>query len=289
MDFQFVALSAIIFFAYSIGATVGFGSSIISLTLAVHLYRIDYLIPVVVPLNLLICAYLAIRHHSGIDHRILLKKVLPLTCLGMPVGLYVFNTIGTDSLKFAFGLFVLCLSALELVHTIRSTGNEAPRPLNRPWSALLLFIGGIIQGIWVSGGPVVAYWAGRDIPDKKRFRSTLAALWLVLNAILFVSHWLTGSITADTGRTSLLLLPVTLCALVAGEWVHTRLPERAFRIFVYALLVFAGISLLRNGPEGRVYSRAAAFTMSVSLVPSIICSSLASRRYFSIVYSFEMP
>lgn len=244
MDFHIAALSGIIFFAYSIGATVGFGSSVIALTLAVHLYRIDYLIPILVPLNLLLCAYLAIRHYEDIDLGILLKKVLPLTCLGMPVGLYVFNTVGTETLKFAFGLFVLCLSALELYRTIRTSGDEAPKPLGGLPAALLLFIGGIVQGIWVSGGPVVAYWAGRDIPEKKRFRSTLVALWLILNAILFVSHSLTGSITAETGRTSLLLLPATICALVAGEWIHDRLPERVFRISVYALLVFAGISII---------------------------------------------
>ena len=51
MDPGLLLLMWIILFAYLIGAATGFGSAIIALTLAVNLFPIDYLIPVIIPLN----------------------------------------------------------------------------------------------------------------------------------------------------------------------------------------------------------------------------------------------
>jgi hypothetical protein len=48
-----------------------------------------------------------------------------------------------------------------------------------PWiSGLLFFLRGIVQGIYVSGGPIIVYAAGRLNLAKAAFRSTLCALSL---------------------------------------------------------------------------------------------------------------
>ncbi len=246
-DPHFAILAVIVLAAYQIGATTGFGSAIIALTFAVNFYPIDYLIPVVVPLNLAICSYLVLRHPSGIRKEMLLKNILPPVCLGLPVGLVIFHTVDTDRLKWTFGLFVLLLSAFELLRTARATRAQLLRPLSATTSAAWLWMGGVIQGLWVSGGPLVAYWAGRTLPEKGAFRSTLSCLFLILNAVLFASHLAAGRITAGTLRASLLLLPAVFLGIVAGEWLHARLPERGFRMVVFAVLVFAGAAIVIRG------------------------------------------
>jgi uncharacterized membrane protein YfcA len=246
-DPYFPILAIIVFVAYQIGATTGFGSAVIALTFAVNFYPIDSLIPVVVPLNVVICSILAIRHHSGIQKEMLLRKILPPVCLGMPVGLMILNLVDTGRLKWAFGLFVLIVSSSELLRTARAHKDTLVRPLSTVGSITWLLGGGIIQGLWVSGGPPIAYWAGRSLPEKGAFRSTLSCLFLILNVLLFVTHLAIGRITLETLKISLLLLPAVLLGILVGEWLHVKLPERGFRMVVFVVLVFAGTSIVIRG------------------------------------------
>lgn len=245
MSIPYPALACIVFFAYMLGATTGFGSSLIALTLAVHVLPMDFLVPVVIPLNLSVCAILVARHHDHVDRRALFRKILPLAGLGVPAGLFLYHLMETSRLQWGFGVFVSCLSLFELYRTLRGEENATrPPPAGVSWSDVWLLGGGITQGLWVSGGPMVAYWAGKNILDKGAFRSTLCAVFLALNALLLVSHGLSGAINRQTLGVSACLLPFLVGGLAAGEWAHARIAERSFRVLVYATLVLAGISIV---------------------------------------------
>ena len=41
----------------------------------------------------------------------------------------------------------------------------------------------------------------------------------------------------------LMLLPVILIGILLGEWLHQRIDEYHFKIFVFAVLLFAGLSI----------------------------------------------
>ena len=247
MDWNFILLIIIVAASYMIGAATGFGSAVIALTLAANLFALDFLVPVLIPINLAATTYIAARHFSGIDWRIFLKRIVPLTLMGQPVGMAAFYLGDIESMKWAYGLFVLCLSLFELRNAYQMNAGRPVRPMKSRWSMLWLIAGGFVQGLWVSGGPLVGYWAARNIPDKGIFRSTLAALWFVLNAILLVTHVISGTINAETARVSVWLLLPLAVGTYFGERLHSGLPEKSFRILVYAVLVFAGASIIIRG------------------------------------------
>ena len=58
MNSNLVWLALIVLISYSIQAMSGFGSTILALTLGVHLYPIEVLLPVLVPLDLLVNLYI---------------------------------------------------------------------------------------------------------------------------------------------------------------------------------------------------------------------------------------
>ncbi|GAG22240.1 unnamed protein product, partial [marine sediment metagenome] len=188
LDYRFLLLALFLFLSNVVEAATGFGATIIALTLAAHVYSIDFLVPVIVPLNLVVSAYIVLRHSSGVDKRILFTRILPLAGLGMPVGLFLFNTIDADSLKLAFGVFVLCFSTFELARLIRLKGKVTTKPLSAVKAAFWLVAGGIIHGLYASGGPMIVYYASRNLFNKRDFRSTLSGLWLILSIVLFASH-----------------------------------------------------------------------------------------------------
>jgi uncharacterized protein len=233
----------VVFAAHTAEAVTGFGGTVIAVALGAQLLPLDVLLPVLVPVNLLLSLYIVARHYRAVDFNLLGRRILPFMAVGVAVGLAVFNRVQSQSLKLFFGLFVAVLSALELLKFLRRR-QSAPKPL-APWQAAAWLVsGGIIHGIYASGGPLVVYFAGRQIADKKVFRSTLSALWLLTSTVLVVNYTFTGRLTADTLKLSVLLLPALACSLAAGEWLHRRVDARTFRLVIYLLLLTAGVSLV---------------------------------------------
>ena len=102
---------------------------------------------------------------------------------------------------------------------------------------------GIVHGIYASGGPLLIYAVSRLNLTKSVFRSTLGAVWFILSVILTASYVMTGKMSAHSLKLILLLLPVILIGILLGEWLHHRINEYRFKIFVFAVLLFAGLSI----------------------------------------------
>jgi len=79
--------------------------------------------------------------------------------------------------------------------------------------------------------------------SKAVFRSTLAAVWLILSVILTASYMVAGQFTVDSMQFILMVLPMILIGILLGEWLHHRIDEDRFKIFVFAVLFFAGLSI----------------------------------------------
>lgn len=240
----------IVLVGFSTEASFGFGATVITVTLASQLLPIDFILPSVVPVNLVLSAYMVARYHHAVDRRLLFRGILPAMSVGVGVGLVLMSKSSDGSLKLAFAIFVVALSVLELKRLVapgEPTGSggsaAATRPVAGPLRIAMLFGAGVIHGLFGSGGPLVVYVAGREIEDKRAFRSTLGALWITMGSVLLVGYAASGLVTASTARTSALLAPTVVLAVVIGERVHHTIAERPFRIGVFALLIVAGTAL----------------------------------------------
>lgn len=243
-DWRFFVMFAIIVLAKSIEAITGFGSTVIALTLGVQLYSVEFLLPVIVPLNLVLSAYIILRHHEAIDWRELLTRILPLTGAGLVVGMAVFDLVEGRELKLGYGIFVFCFAVFELARALRSMKGAGVYGPVAMWKAVIwLVAGGVMHGIYASGGPLVVYYANRKIPDKSVFRSTLSVLWLALNLLLLGNYIIDKKISTAAWYEFGALLPAVFAGIFIGDALHGRIPEKKFRILVFVLLIIAGASL----------------------------------------------
>jgi len=239
-------LMLIVFFSNLTEACAGFGATILAIIFGARFFAIEDLIPILVPLNLLLSLVIVVRYFGDIDRRALLTRILPITGVGMPIGIAIFQSAPSRALKIAFGIIVVILGLFELSSEAfaRAKGKKSVQKKLPFWKgAIFLLGGGIMQGLYASGGPFVVYFASREIADKRKFRTTLALLWLILNLVLASSLFFTGKITRFTLEYSLYLLPAVLAGMFIGMKVHDRVSESTFRRIVYALLVLAGSSL----------------------------------------------
>ena len=241
-DPRFWAFAGIVALAFAAEATVGFGATVIALALGLHLYPLEQLLPVFVPLGLCLSAWLALRGRAHVDRRLLLARILPWMGLGLAVGLAVFERASGELLRRVFGAFVVTLAVLELWRLVRESG--AARELPRPVATAALLGAGVMHGMFSTGGPLLVWALGRSLPTKRAFRATLACVWLALGSALTTAYALHGQVDAHTLAATAALVPVLAAAIGAGEWAHQRLDERRFRVLMYVLLLGAGASSL---------------------------------------------
>ena len=235
----------VVFVAFLIEAAMGFGATVVAVALGAFLIPIRELLPPFVALNLVLSSFLCIRYRHDIRWRLLLVQVVPLMALGMPLGIWLFGAGDENLLTGLFGAFVVVVSAVELCRMARPAPISGPgdRALNTGARWLLLLAGGAAHGAWATGGPMAVYVAGRELPDKGGFRSTLSCLWLILNGILMVSYATAGELCAGTATLMAWLAGSLALGLVIGVWLHERVNPRVFRVMVFALLLVAGALL----------------------------------------------
>lgn len=231
-------LVTIVAFAFTVEAALGFGATLVTVSLGALFVPLEALLPAFVPLNVVLSSVILARHHRDLDRRLLFFWVLPLMALGLPLGWWGFQNLDrTQSLR-ALGVMVGALALLQLLGP-RSDRRPA-KVLPRPLSAGLLVMAGVVHGAFATGGPLVVYVLGQQ-QDKANFRATLSALWLILNLVLIGGYLQAGQLTLGTMQLSLQMSLGLLLGLIAGERLFRRVPERHFRTGVYALLLLAAV------------------------------------------------
>ncbi|MBZ0252829.1 MAG: TSUP family transporter, partial [Candidatus Methylomirabilis sp.] len=114
MEPAFLLFAAIVLLAFTTLAMTGFGSIVISVALGAHLYPIDDLVPLLVPLDVILTGSVALRNRTGVDWPLLARKIGPAMAAGLVVGMVIARAAPGDALRMAFGALLILLSAREL-------------------------------------------------------------------------------------------------------------------------------------------------------------------------------
>ena len=248
LELAMVIFALIVFVGYAVQTITGFGSTLILVTFGAHLLDLRDVVTLAVPISLLQTIYIVVRHRDGVDKKLLFKRVLPVMGLGVALSIWLFSSLESEAwLRTAFGAMVLVLGLRELYALFRKPKEEdgaEPREVSLPVSLSALLGAGIIHGIYATGGPLLVYAIGRENLDKHTIRSTLSAVWVVLNILLLAAFTYEGRFDASVGMNLLVLAPAVPLGIFVGEWAHRKVNERRFKISMYALLVLAALSLL---------------------------------------------
>ncbi|MFT4571763.1 MAG: putative membrane protein YfcA [Hyphomicrobiaceae bacterium] len=243
IDPAFAGFAVCVAIAFTTDASIGFGSMLLGLTLGAQFYPISTILPWLLCMSVLMTSYMVLRHHEHIEFRLLATRVFPGMGAGMLVGSAIFSNVSEQGLRGFLGCFVIVTAFIELRRMV-SAAHGSSRPLSGPVFAAITFAAGIVHGITATSGPVLVYGVGRLGLHKSSFRSTLAVVWLTLNATLAFGFYMRGQLTAADLPTLGALAPIVGVSIVAGEWLHGRFEERTFRFVILAMLLVSGISLL---------------------------------------------
>jgi uncharacterized protein len=235
-------LFLIIIMAQAVETVTGFGATAISLGLGSYIFSLKEMVIALVAIGWLQALFLVIRGFKHILWKILLTRIVVFCALGMPVGMWFYKHFGEGQLRFFLGLFVVLIAIQQIYLLIKGDGDL--KPLHLAFASVVLIAAGFIYGIFAAGGPLVVYYASREIKDKAAFRATISMLWLILNSALLIRYAVGGMIERQTVELAGLLIPALVIGILIGEVLHKRVNERIFKFVVQGILLLTGISLL---------------------------------------------
>jgi len=243
MEIEIILLALIVYFAFTVSTVVGFGGNVIAVSLGLHLYPLELLLPILVPLNILNISLILSRHYSNIDIGVLKRSILPFVLPGLFLGILIFNSFVINNFfKSFFGLFVLGYAATELIKLRQSEILE--RPMSFSVSGVCLFASGFIQGIYACGGPLLVAFAKRKFSDKNVFRSTVMSVFILYVTILLLNYSFTGKLNSTSLIITFTLLPFQVFGFLTGERIFFRIKQEIFKIIIVIVLLASGFSLL---------------------------------------------
>lgn len=231
----------IVFCATMVQAMAGFGSALVALPFLALVVGLKVGVPSLGVLALVVSSCVAVRNRRHVDWRVW-ATITVFVGVTMPIGMLLFGRLPERALRVLFGVFIIGVS----VHRLLS--RNRPEPTGGAASAgtrALLLAGGIIHGAFASGGPFIVLFAARALPDKQRFRATLAVFWTVASCLLVVGWALSGAFrTPMVAQGFLVGAPFMLLGMWVGDRLHHRVDQERFKLVIYAVLLIGGVATI---------------------------------------------
>lgn len=165
--------------------------------------------------------------------------MLGFMIIGVFVGLGLFEILPVKALMILYGIVVVLIGVAKLK-------LPSDRKLPVPWNYVALFLAGIMQGMFTSGGPFLVLYAADALEDKKEFRATVSTVWAVLNIYLVFNMHRSGMYNSYVyGLTAASIIPVFI-GIYIGNRINKKIDGKAFLKLVYILLILSGGTLLLN-------------------------------------------
>lgn len=224
----------------------GFGSTVIAMPLVTLLIPIKTAVPLLSLMSLGFSVYMFLTNRRFINKRVL-GTIMLFAGVGFPIGMLLFGVMEEKPLKLLLGVFVTfcAVQALFGMGKKLAEGKNAESRLGRIAKRVMLFFGGLFQGAFACGGPLIVIYTHSVISSKDEFRATMSSVWLILNTVLLIKNIAVGGIiTGDFLLLLLKVLPFWAIGAFVGNLLHKKASIKSFTLITNLILLAAGVIAL---------------------------------------------
>jgi len=168
---------------------------------------------------------------------------------GIAAGAVLFAVVSADVVRLLIGAvalgFVAYRIALSRGVLVLPTREVAPVE-GYFWGAMT----GFTSFVSHAGGPPAAVYLLSLRPSKTEYQANTVLIVTAVNVFKFVPYAFLGMFTAQTAIANLALAPFAVIGAWLGVKAHHMVPERAFFLLTYVLLVVTGAKLIWDGLTG---------------------------------------
>ncbi len=181
--------------------------------------------------------------------RAVLLRLALAAVLGIGAGALTFHTLEPWMIRLLIGVIALGFTANYLARQLRHAAASARKP-----GAASGWFWGAVSGFTsftahAGGPPVNVYLLPLGLP-KTQYQATTVGLFLLVNYVKLIPYTGLGLFTAENLATSAALFPVAIAGILAGIWLHSRMPTVLFYKACYGFLALTGMKLVYDGLAG---------------------------------------
>jgi len=221
----------------------GFAGTVLAMPPSVLLVGFETAKPILNVLGILAGVYVVVTSYKYINKKEFIKCI-SVMLVGIIGGIFLRSLFtGNPSVLYKILGAVVISVGLFGCYKLFIKKSEEPVKQNPVLSYALLIGSGIVHGMFVCGGPLLVSYLTGKLPDKKEFRATISAIWVVLNTIIMFDDIRAGYFNPDL----LILLAVSAAVMfggmVIGSILYKKMSRELFMKITFILLVISGASL----------------------------------------------
>jgi hypothetical protein len=229
-----IAICAIALVSGTARGFSGFGSALIFMPLASSMATPRLVAALLLIIDFVAAAPLVPNAWKHADRKATAVMVFG-ALIGVPVGTFFLSRLDPVTTRWIISGFVIALLML-LVSGWRYRGKD-----HVPVAIGIGGLSGFCSGLAQTGGPpIVGYWLGRPIASAIA-RANILLFFGASDFFSMVSYSLTGLITVEAIKLSLVVGPVYAIGVLLGAKLFGKASEALFRIICYALIALAVI------------------------------------------------
>jgi uncharacterized protein len=233
---ELIAVGVAIFVAINVYMIAGFGFALLAMPIMTFAIPVEQAVAIVLLLAIVSTSQQAFVHRRAV--RVPLARRLTVSSFaGMPVGLWILNTVDDRTLRIVLGAAVLVATAMLLRDlTLAHVGPALDYSMG--------FVSGLANAsIGTNGPPLVFDLQSRRLAPTE-FRATIAVVFALGNVATLALFLLDGKITRDVLVGAAVATPAWTVGAGLGRALQPRVPEEHFRRIVLGLLLLTGVTTI---------------------------------------------
>ncbi len=167
-------LAPILFGAFVVQTTAGFGSVMITLAVGTLLWPVSELLPIVVSISLALSAYILWKDWRSVRRDIVGKLVFPCMGIGIAFGFFLSPHVSANGLRILLGVVVLLAASRGLYRSLAPPADAPTQAGNTPGLFVWVVGAGVVHGLLATGGPPPRVCSGGSRPRQTKFSQHLS-------------------------------------------------------------------------------------------------------------------
>lgn len=174
--------------------------------------------------------------HTGWAH---IRALLPSMVIGVILGILLLKYLNEDLIR-------LALAGYILLHLARTHTKFDPlgRVIKAGGAHLAGFLGGTMNAMIGGGSPAFILYLKDKAAGSAEFRANITAILFLSNIPRLAGTLGAGLMTWDIVFTAAIVYPFFLAALMMGQRLHSRIPQRRFFMIIEILLSLTALLLI---------------------------------------------
>lgn len=231
-----LAMTAVVA-AYAIFTLVGFGTALMASSPLALVMPVGKVVPLLAMLDFVSSSMRGWRARKEVAWAEF-SSLFPGMLLGQLLGVLVLARIPPSLMAGALGLFVVVQGGKGLIKRKTPPGT-APR-----WAMAHGLLGGVLGGLFGSGGFVYASYLERRLESRAAFRATQAVLIALSTTWRIILCTWVGLLNGQLLATAVAFLPAMGFGALIGHLIDLRISREKLFLLLNCLLVASGLSLL---------------------------------------------